>query len=370
MFIYAGIDEAGYGPLFGPLVIARSVFALPPLAASRQAAPSPINPPDLWQRLHRGVCKSKSDKRGRIAVNDSKKLHTTGCVKHLELGVLALAGAAPLALKPATFGDWLDALGEKQHRALARLPWYDATPRRPWAALPVANTEGEIAIARALVQTAADSAEVRMLDIGAAVVFEDRFNQMVAATRSKAATSFAFVAGHLLQIWDRFGEHDPSIIVDRQGGRTHYRELLQQCFPLAKMTVLQESEDTSAYRLEERGAGGPAVPAKRASADVHPSASLRTPADSARPAQPALRSMTVTFAVEAEEKHLPVALASMIAKYTRELLMARFQSWFSERAPHIAPTAGYAADAKRFWAEIEPLLPALAIDPRVLRRMH
>ena len=28
MLVYAGIDEAGYGPMFGPLVIARSVFTL------------------------------------------------------------------------------------------------------------------------------------------------------------------------------------------------------------------------------------------------------------------------------------------------------------------------------------------------------
>jgi ribonuclease HII len=66
---------------------------------------------------------------------------------------------------------------------------------------------------------------------------------------------------------------------------------------------------------------------------------------------------------------MPVALASMIAKYTRELLMVRFQEWFTRRAPQVRPTAGYALDAKRFWAEIQPLLPALAVDPAVLRRM-
>jgi ribonuclease HII len=81
------------------------------------------------------------------------------------------------------------------------------------------------------------------------------------------------------------------------------------------------------------------------------------------------RQMTVRFEIEADGKHLPTALASMIAKYTRELLMARFQAWFAARAPQIKPTAGYAKDGQRFWAEIEPMLGQWAIRPEMLRRM-
>ena len=53
----------------------------------------------------------------------------------------------------------------------------------------------------------------------------------------------------------------------------------------------------------------------------------------------------------------------------RELLMERFQNWFTHHAPDVKPTAGYATDAQRFWRDIEPLLPALAIEPQQLRRM-
>ena len=66
--------------------------------------------------------------------------------------------------------------------------------------------------------------------------------------------------------------------------------------------------------------------------------------------------------------HMPVSLASMISKYSRELMMARFQSWFTRHAPHIKPTAGYASDAKRFWQEIQPMLEQLGIHPEQLRR--
>ncbi len=360
MHIYAGIDEAGYGPMFGPLVIGRAVFGIetnssdPHPPPSHPATPSPTHPatpspshsfsphappPDLWQLLKKGICKELKDKRGRVAVNDSKKVHTSAAgIRHLETGVLSLAAAAPLSCKPANVAELLDALGETDHRDLTRLPWYQPTDEEPWDALPAAGDAGQLAIARSLVARTADEAGVRVLDLGAAVIFEDRFNQLVAATRSKAAASFHFVARHLSAIWSRFGQHHPTVVVDRQGGRTRYRELLQETFPGARLAVLEETPAESSYQVAEIG-----NPKSR-------------------------RAITVRFLVEADSLHLPTALASMIAKYTRELLMGRFQRWFTRKAPQVAPTAGYASDAKRFWEEIQPLLPELAIDAGRLKR--
>jgi len=352
MLIYAGIDEAGYGPMFGPLVIGRSVFAIE--SASADEGPAPFRAglegesseaatsvaPNLWRLLSKAVCRSVSDKRKRIAVDDSKKVKTQAAgIRHIELGVLAFAGICEGKPLPVTVCDWLDGIGECGHRDLSHLPWYHACEARPWAVLPTVTTSGEVAIARNLLGRAAKAAGVRMLDLGAAVVFEDRFNRMVKATRSKASASFTFVAGHLSCIWERHGEHGPIVAVDRQSGRMRYRELLAQCFPGAAITVLDETSEVSAYRLHEEMGGGKA------------------------------RRMEVRFEVNGDGLHLPISLASMVSKYTRELMMDRFKAWFSEKLPGVAPTAGYATDAKRFWAQIEPLLPTLAIDPGLLRRM-
>jgi hypothetical protein len=329
MFVYAGIDEAGYGPLLGPMVIGRSVFALPEEPCHEDGA----TPPALWKLLSRAVCRDLTRRKGRIAVNDSKKLHSPAAgIGHLERGVLAFA--ALTGRKPACVGTWLDLLGETTHRQLQALPWYDAADDCPWDALPCTLDEGEMAVTANMLADAARRAQVTVPDVGGAVVFEDRFNRMAAATRSKAATSFTFVNAHLRHIWLCFSEHAPLVVVDRQSGRMHYREPLAMAFPEAHIAVLEENNQSSAYRLS---AGS--------------------------------RRMTVRFEVEADGGHMPVALASMIAKYTRELLMARFQRWFASRCPDIRPTAGYAQDGRRFLDEITPRLPGLSLRPEQLARI-
>jgi hypothetical protein len=329
MFIYAGIDEAGYGPVLGPLVVGRSIFVIPALDPD---AP----PPDLWQRLSKAVCKRLSGRAGRIAVNDSKKLKTKAAgVRHLEMGCLAFSGLC--GDRPKTLDQWLDLLGETAHHSLADLPWYQSSDERPWQPLPTTSTEGELAIAGSMLGSCAKRIGIQLAGLGASVVLEDRFNKMVATTRSKASVNFTFVAQHLLYIWEHYGEHNPTVVVDRQGGRTRYRDVLSQSFPGIQVDVVEESPACCAYELSDHAG--------------------------------AARKMKVSFQVDAEQANLPVALASMVSKYTRELFMARLNDYFTSQIPDLLPTAGYAKDGKRFLQEITPHLPDLDLTEDRLRRL-
>jgi hypothetical protein len=67
------------------------------------------------------------------------------------------------------------------------------------------------------------------------------------------------------------------------------------------------------------------------------------------------------FVVDGDQRHLPIALASMTAKYVRELMMERFNAFWLALQPALRPTAGYYNDAQRFLTDIAPLLPTVGI---------
>ena len=68
------------------------------------------------------------------------------------------------------------------------------------------------------------------------------------------------------------------------------------------------------------------------------------------------------------ESFLPTALASMTAKYLRELSMRAFNEFWCARVPGLRPTAGYPTDAPRSNSEIAPCSASWAIDDHVLWR--
>ncbi len=321
MLIYAGIDEAGYGPMFGPMVIARTVF--------RIEAHNPKDPaPDLWQQLESGVCTKGRDKRKRLAVNDSKKLYTPASgLKHLERTCLAFLKS--LGKDPASTQQLLESIGHDAASQKTELRWY-AHNTRP---LPCAISEEELAIGASILSRTCQSAGVHLVDLSAAVLFEDRFNQMVTAMRSKARTAWTFVSQHLWTIWQQFGAQSPRVAIDRQGGRRNYLQPLKLIFENASLTQMVDTDKRSQYEITEGD-----------------------------------RRMVVSFETKADGIHLPTALASMVAKYTRELCMERFNAFWLEHAPDLKPTAGYVQDGRRFLEEINTLIDQLDIPKQQLVR--
>src|ERR1700761_3500150 len=86
--ILAGIDEAGYGPLLGPLVVGCCAFEISPDADDPSI-------PCVWARLRKLVSKTRSKTGRKIHVNDSKMAFSPSAgLKELERAVLAIACAS------------------------------------------------------------------------------------------------------------------------------------------------------------------------------------------------------------------------------------------------------------------------------------
>jgi hypothetical protein len=80
------------------------------------------------------------------------------------------------------------------------------------------------------------------------------------------------------------------------------------------------------------------------------------------------REVRLTFEPRADAGHFCVALASMLSKYVRELLMREFNAFWLQHVPGLEPTAGYPGDSWRFFKAIRGVAKKLGIAKEALWR--
>jgi len=325
MAILVGIDEAGYGPHLGPLVVSAAAVRLP-------APPDPD--PNLWGVLRGHVRKRPRGTSSRLAICDSKDAYTAcgpGPLERATLAFLAACGRTPASLWALVEATRPPSAGGTASDEPS-CPWQEpATLSLPQYQDAASVTSAAEHLARGLAHVGG-ACERLWINVAPAA----RFNRLVRTTGNKAAALFALTADLLAAAHRRWPDEAIHITMDRHGGRRYYADLLAQAFPMHAVITVDESRGESRYRLPRAG--------RRAG------------------------EMRLTIRERCEQTSLPTALASMAAKYVRELHMHQFNAYFRAKVPGLRPTAGYGRDAWRFLAEVDGARRADGVpDAAILR---
>jgi hypothetical protein len=316
--IIVGIDEAGYGPLLGPLVVSATVFDVPDDKADAS----------LWDLLRDCVTAEPRKRDPRLAIADSKKL------KRGEDGLANLERAAMTCLMlagppPATLLDLLQVLSNGVLDAVKEYPWYGGLD----VSLPRTCQPAELGTHANAMRRSLAAQGCRFVGALAEPLLEGHYNDMVTKTRNKSVVLLGLTLRLIMRVATIYPNESVRFHIDRQGGRTKYGRWLMTSFDGFGLKILEESSDRCAYRMHGASA-----------------------------------EWRVEFTKKGEDHHLPIALASVFSKYVRELFMERFNAYWHKHVPDLKPTAGYYTDGKRFLADVDPHLERLGIDPAWLVR--
>ncbi len=334
MGILIGMDEAGYGPHFGPLAVAATAWEVPDegsrfrvqgsgdreyaatnghndgSAAVLAARPGSgttrlattekqADCVDLYRLLRNIVGKSVNERR--IAIADSKALFHPGLgLRQLERGVHAVLYS--IEQRHCCWSDIVHYCRADPDGHYRRACW----PNGFDCALPVDAAATELTRLAARLARACEASQVRPLFIRARLVFPAQFNELVDYYGSKGGALSHVTVGLLREVVDDLfpaaeAASPVFAVCDKHGGRNYYTALLQHHFSEHWIEPVFESHAESRYEW------GP---------------------DESR--------VRVTFRMNGE-RFLPTALASMTAKYLRELAMRAFNEFWARARERSAP---------------------------------
>jgi hypothetical protein len=385
MGIVIGMDEAGYGPNLGPLVLTATVWEVPGRwphrtdfwqvfadIAERKAVAADAEDgdaaPGVRKRANRGVAHSLRRKKSasrtddaavavadcdesptaddavlpvavsdRLHIADSKEVYSPaiglGALERSVLATFGIASEVPRALNelldglmgPDSAADDGDETVGGQCGGRARDLWHSDDVDLP---LPVSEQGHLAASAAEKWRTICEATGVRLRAIQSDVVSPRRWNRENRRTENKATSLSRLHLQLLRRVWNPDDAGPTVVIADKHGGRNYYGDLLVDCLDGRMVVCRGESRGSSVYRI------GPTE---------------------------------IRFEAKAE-RHFPVAVASMVSKYVRELTMELFNRFWRTHLPELKPTHGYPSDSHRFRRDVAEVQARLAITDDVLWR--
>jgi len=392
MTLIIGTDEAGYGPNLGPLVVAATAWrveATPANAAvylETAVAGAQRDTEALWPEKIRQRGNRRASGRTMPLWADSKHIYRAGagfCA--LEQGVLVAlslvndpdadtfaharhAGhAGPVIGSPVNQTNTVPRQWPSLEAALGQIgpevaDWRTSDvasesgahpSTTQWALLPTLclphQADADACCARAAgMRMILDALGVSLVAVACRAIYPTQFNALLCQGLNKSdilsRTTLALAASLRTK-----ANAEPALIwCDRHGGRKHYSALVAQHFGATLVQTLAETPARSAYRVPPQAQ----TDLTEAKADLN---------------QAQAANLDIEFNVGGESQ-VPVAVASMTAKYIRELAMHAFNAFWSSRSPGLNPTAGYPVDALRWRCEARDAIAQAGVRDKDLWR--
>jgi len=309
-------DEAGYGPNLGPLVIGATRWETKKVNFEFGKALSTF----VFDQKSQLASYEKRSVSSGLMIADSKAVYSSGKIEFLERGVLASLFAIHKTV-PQTVGELMTMFGVDP-TAIQNSEYFQCNELK----LPLASDAQIIeSLGDKLVNTLVKKG-AKLKQLSVATIFPKRFNEGIEQHGNKASCLTAESLGLIHSQMAAANADDADcfdIRCDKHGGRNRYAPAIQEHFGDSWVAIETESRPCSRYAFRNGKA-------------------------------------TIEFKSKGES-WLPIALASMCAKYVREVYMQRWNQFWRVHLPHLKPTKGYPVDAKRFKKDIDKVQKKLGI---------
>ncbi len=264
----------------------------------------------------------------QLGITDSKVSSGFGSMAHAE--GLALAIAEQASGRPArTADEVLDALSLDGTLAL-RAPCPSASHPQCWSEHAVPAFGGELTAGREILAALGGKrGRVQVVRVRSAILCARTYNDAVERRGSKLDVDLELFERLLLDVSDATGRQLRAVC-GMVGGIRRYPERFA-FLDRARTRTLEESRTRASYAIDGLG--------------------------------------EIRFEVDADASSLPVALASMIGKYVRELAMARQNAFYRGHDPELPEVSGYHDKVTARLVDATRLLRGrLGIDDRCFER--
>jgi len=314
--IVAGIDEAGLGPKLGPLIVSLCSFESKTDALDLS----------LFTVLSDVIARKGKLVDRRVRVDDSKLVYQgVSGFAHIEKTALSF-WCALYDHPPRNLGEWIEVNASMKQPDLDECPWYGDNPCN--LNLPVQVNPELIKECGSAIRNEMNEKGISPFLFSQDIVTAPIFNRRIEKLGCKSAalsTSVLELISRTVRNSDK--ETCFEITVDKLGSRAYYTEMLLSIFPFKKIEIHAEGPEKSVYSLTDDNS-----------------------------------EIKIGFYRKGDRLHFQIALASIFSKYTRELFMRLFNSFWKKQQSGLKPTAGYPVDAERFISEIRLNALSLGLD--------